>query len=327
MIAALEHRQPEGAVPIWEVEFQAWDAASGGHMILGHEFERLTPAERERALYRNAEIMLSVAEEMHYAMVTSPSGYWYQAPGELAYFVLPEESRIEQFRILREMADDELLLLANSGGVMGSEHYSEEFCEKLFFAPEEVDGMARARVAAGIRAATMFRDLGADAVISPSDIADNSGPFYNPQQMDRFVLPYVDQWASAVHAMGMYSILHSDGQLTPYLEKLAATALDALQAIDPVAGMDMVQARELVGNRLCLCGNVDCGLLLLGRPEDVFAATKKLLLECKGGGELVLGASNAVQREVPMENYRAMIEAWKEHGQYGAAANGCKERR
>ena len=29
-----------------------------------------------------------------------------------------------------------------------------------------------------------------------------------------------------------------------------------------------------------------------------------------------MGASNAVQPEVPMENYRAMIRAWKEFGQY-----------
>jgi hypothetical protein len=33
---------------------------------------------------------------------------------------------------------------------------------------------------------------------------------------------------------------------------------------------------------------------------------------------LVLGASNAVQPEVPMENYHAMIQAWKDFGPYEA---------
>ena len=57
--AAMECRRPPGAVPIWEIEFQAWDAASGpatamarakahdiaasavtsGHMMLGKELE------------------------------------------------------------------------------------------------------------------------------------------------------------------------------------------------------------------------------------------------------------------------------------------------
>ena len=44
MRAALECRMPQGAVPIWELEFQAWDAASGRHVVLGHEFEALSPS-------------------------------------------------------------------------------------------------------------------------------------------------------------------------------------------------------------------------------------------------------------------------------------------
>jgi hypothetical protein len=31
---------------------------------------------------------------------------------------------------------------------------------------------------------------------------------------------------------------------------------------------------------------------------------------------LVLGASNALQEEVPAENYLAMIDAWKKYGAY-----------
>lgn len=34
MKAALECRQPETAVPVWEVEFHAWDNASGAHVVL-----------------------------------------------------------------------------------------------------------------------------------------------------------------------------------------------------------------------------------------------------------------------------------------------------
>jgi len=84
-----------------------------------------------------------------------------------------------------------------------------------------------------------------------------------------------------------------------------------------VAGMDMRTIKDRVGDRLCLCGNIDCGMLLRGTPEDAFAATKQLLLTCKQDGGLVLGASNAVQPDVPLANYRAMIAAWKEFGRYG----------
>jgi len=315
MKAALEKRRPTTAVPIWELEFHAWDAASGKHVVLGKEFEALTPAEQEKAMYANAEIILSVAEEMHFAAVTPPHGYWYTAPGQLAYNVLPGEMRFRQLEILRELAPDDLMLIANTGGIIGA-NYSVEYCYKMFDDPESIDRLAENALANGIESARKMRDLGCEAAFSASDFADNSGPFYNPEQMERWILPYLTRWSNALREIGLYSILHTDGQLESYMDAIADTGIDAIQAIDPVAGMDMRKTKDIVGDRLCLCGNIDCGLLLMGTPEDVYESTKDMLLKCKDDGGLVLGASNAVQPEVPIENYRAMISAWKDHGQY-----------
>lgn len=311
---ALACRQPE-RVPIWEIEFHGWDAISGRHVVLGEEFARLSAVGQERALHANAEIMLAVCDELHFAGMTVPGGFWYQAPGELAYYVLPEEARFRQCEILRALAGESVMLIANTGGVLAAD-YRMDFCEKLFEEPETIDALAQQIHHAGLDAARRFRDLGVGAVMTASDIADNAGPFFNPAQMDRFILPYLHEWATACAGMGLSTILHSDGNLTRYLELLAATALNALQAIDPIAGMSMPAAQQAVGNRLCLCGNIDCGLLLRGAPEDIYEATRDLLLTCKLSGGLVLGASNAVQPQVPAENYRAMIAAWEEHGRY-----------
>lgn len=313
MITALEHRPPSGGVPLWELEFQAWDAASGKHVVLGREFEALSATGQERAMYTNAEIMLSVADEMCFAALSSPNAYWYQAPGELAYYCMPGETRFRQLEILRELAPGDLMLISTTGGIIGA-NYSVEFCGQMVDEPEAVDAMARKRLDGAMELAKRFRDCGAEAVISPSDMADNSGPFFKPEYMERWILPYLKEWSDRIRAMGMYAILHSDGNLTRYMDAIAATGIDAIQAIDPVAGMDMLETKETVGDRLCLCGNIDCGMLLRGTPDDVFAATRTLLETCKHGGGLVLGASNAVQPEVPVENYRAMIDAWKVYG-------------
>jgi uroporphyrinogen decarboxylase len=315
MIAALSRRTPGGAVPVWEVEFQAWDAASGRHVVLGHEFEALSADEQEKAMYANAEILIAVSEEMEYAALTGPNAYWNHSPGQLAYYVLPGDTRFRQLAILQELAPPDLMLTTVTGGIIGAD-YSPEFCYRLVDDPEGVDTMARNTLSYAMENAKRARDCGAEAVISASDIADNSGPFFNPEQMDRWILPYLTQWSDAIRAMGMYTILHTDGNLTKYMDKIAATGLDAIQAIDPVAGMDMRKTKDIVGRRLCLCGNIDCGLLLRGKPEEIYQSTRNLLTTCKADGGLVLGASNAVQPEVPMENYRAMIRAWKEFGQY-----------
>ncbi|HXK61071.1 MAG TPA: uroporphyrinogen decarboxylase family protein [Acidobacteriota bacterium] len=297
-------------VPLWELEFHAWDLVYGGHLTLEREFERLSDAQREAALYRNAEIILSVCAEIGFAAVTGPGSYWEQAPGELAYYVLPDDYPERQIAVLRELAGDEILLVANAGGVMAAS-YDVDFCEMLYHAPEEVDLLAQQTLAAGLEKARRFRDAGAEVVMTASDIADNNGLFFNPQQMDRFILPYLEQWSDSVHQMGMFSLMHSDGNLTPCLERIAKTSLDALQGIDPVAGMNLLESKEIVGDRLCLCGNVDCGLLVSGPPEAVYCTTADLLARWGKRGGLVLGASNAVQREVPLENYHAMIAAWK----------------
>lgn len=305
--AALACREP-AAVPVWELEFHLWDAFAGRRLLLGHEFARLTAAEQGRALHDNAEIMAAVAGELGFAAVTAPGGYWEHAPGVPAYFWLPDPARDEQVRILAGLAEGRFLVAAESGGVMcmpGAADYLD-FSYRLFDAPEQVDEQARATLRYGLERARRLRDLGVELLFTASDIADNHGVFFNPAQRERFILPYLREWAAEVRALGGWSVLHSDGNLTACLDALADSGLNALQAIDPVAGMDIRVVKRQVAGRLCLCGNIDCGLLLSGTPEQVRVAARALLADCAPGGGLVLGASNAVQPEVPVENYRAM---------------------
>jgi uroporphyrinogen decarboxylase len=315
-IAALNGSLPVTAVPIWELSFHLWDKAGSKRIILGREFEALTSPEQEKALQVNAEIMLSVAEDLHFSAITIPCGYWEVAPGHPAYYWLPEDAPIRQVQALNKMGTGDLMLVANTGGVMAIPSTNEyvSFSYKLFDAPEEIDERARQNLENGLESVKRFSDEGVQAMLTSSDLADNHGPFFNPEQMERFILPYMREWARAVRSQDCFAILHTDGNVNTLIKDLLESGIHAMQAIDPVAGMDINKVKETVGNKLCLCGNVDCGLLVTGTPETVFEAAKDLLLAMKEKGGYVFGASNAVQQEVPMENYRAMIEAWKEYG-------------
>lgn len=320
LIDAFEHRQPAGAVPLWELGFHLWDQVSGRHVVLGNEFAGLTPAEQTRALYSNAEIILVVSEKLCFSALTVPGSYWEIAPGVPAYYWLPGEARFRQTEILCKMAVD-LALVGNTGGVMAMPGASEyvTFAYQLFDAPAEIDERARTTLQRGLLTARRFRDLGVRFVYTASDIADNRGLFFSPAQMARFVLPYLRSWATGVREQGLYGILHTDGDVTACLDEIADSGLHALQAIDPVAGMDMPAVKARVGDRLCLCGNVDCGLLVSGTPEQVYEQTQDVLRGSMAGGGLVLGASNAVQPEVPVDNYCALVQAWRDHGRYDRA--------
>mgnify|MGYP005840625791 CR=1 FL=1 len=317
MIDALERKKAGGEVPIWELEFHLWDKFSEGKVILGREFEKLPELDREKALHGNAEIIISVSKALNFSAVTVPGNYWEIAPGEPAYYWLPQDARFKQVKILKEYAGEDLMLIASCGAIMampGAKNYVE-FCYKLLDQPEEIDEYAQNHYQSGVEGAKRLKEAGIEAVYSASDIADNRGPFFNPEQMDRFILPYLYKWAEEMKKAGIYSILHSDGNLDPCMEQIADSGINALQAIDPVAGMDIFKVSERVKGRLCLCGNVDCGMMVTGPAEKVYEVTGELLRRVKAGGGFVLGASNAVQQETPAENYLEMIRAWKDFGQ------------
>jgi uroporphyrinogen decarboxylase len=314
-ITALQCGKDSQAVPIWELEFQAWDNFSDNAVVVGTEFQALSPERQDKALHDNAEIFLRVSEELHFAGLTVPNSYWEIAPGTPSYFWLPEKARYRQIEILRDLAPDDLLMVGVSGGVMAmpsSDDYVE-FAYRLHDQPDEIDEMAKNILQAGLNSMKRLSDAGVEIFLTASDIADNHGPYFNPQQMQRFILPYLAEWSEQVKAIGGYAILHTDGNIMPYIQDVADSGIHALQAIDPTAGMNMTETQQAVGERLCLCGNVDCGLLLNGKSDEVYAATEKLLRECNAGGGFVLGASNAVQPEVPAENYRALIRAWEDY--------------
>jgi len=320
MKAALECRQPETAVPIWEVELQAWDNLSGKHLILGREFEQLSLKEQGSAFNNNAELMISVAKEMNFSALTEINAYWEISPGKPSYYWLPSEARLQQNKLLKKYCEDEGLMLvgicsANIGMPYSSENYAE-YCYKLFDEPEEIDELAKTAFEKGMELTKQYADRGYDCIFSPTDIADNMGPFYNPEQMERWFYPYLRKWAEEVRRLGMYCILHSDGNLSPLLEDLAESGIHGIQAIDPLARMDIKKVKEQMAGRLCLCGNVETGLLVTGPKEKVYENARQILQDCKEGGGLILGTSNAVEQDTPAENYCEMIRAWEDYGMY-----------
>jgi uroporphyrinogen decarboxylase len=320
MRAALACKQPPSAVPVWELEFQAWDNVSGRHLVLGREFAALSAAGKEQTMHANAEIIISVCHRLNFAALTMPTGYWETSPGAPAYYWLEDTDREKQTALLKRLCEaDGILTVVNCPSLVqmpGSADNYEEFCYMLMDRPEEMDAHAGRLLESAIETAKRLADAGHEAVLTASDIADNRGLFFSPAQMDRWFFPHLEKWASALKKLGLFSILHTDGNISAIVEKLAASPLDAVQALDPVAGMDIAEVKQKTQGRLCLCGNIESGLLMTGAPTAIYEKTRSTLATCKPGGGYVLGASNACYPATPPENYGALLAAWREHGQY-----------
>jgi len=158
---------------------------------------------------------------------------------------------------------------------------------------------------------------GADAIVIADDYAGNDSPFFSPAAFREFVLPRLQRMVDAIHEEGAIAIKHSDGNLWPILDMIVDTGVDALNPMEPIAGMDIGKIKRRYGNRLCLIGNIDCAYILSeASTQEVAAAVKECILKASPGGGHIISSSNAIHSSVKPENYRTMIEATRRFGRY-----------
>jgi uroporphyrinogen decarboxylase len=101
------------------------------------------------------------------------------------------------------------------------------------------------------------------------------------------------------------------------------TRIDALNPMEPVAGMDIGRVKQKYGKRVCLIGNIDCGYILSeASTEEVVAAVRECILKASPGGGHIVSSSNAIHSSVKPENYRTMVEATKKYGNYPLVTSG-----
>lgn len=147
------------------------------------------------------------------------------------------------------------------------------------------------------------------AIWLSSDIAFNTSLMASPDALRKYVFRWVAQVAEISHGANLPLIYHSDGNLTEVIPDLLAAGIDALHPIEPLA-MDVTAVRRQYGPRLCLIGNVDVGSLLIsGTPEAVRNEAARLKSFFGDGGGYVLGSGNSIPADVPLENFRALIDA------------------
>ena len=80
---------------------------------------------------------------------------------------------------------------------------------------------------------------------------------------------------------------------------------------------DIVKVKELMGDYVCIRGNVPASLLIGGPPKAVEEYVKKCIEGCmEGGGYLVDGGVSGIPNEARHENVQAMTDAVHKYGVY-----------
>jgi len=148
------------------------------------------------------------------------------------------------------------------------------------------------------------------------DIAYAEGLIMSPEHLRRLIFPWYERFVDVAKRHKIPFLFHSDGNLWQVMEDLIEFGINGLHPIEPKA-MDVKEVKQKVGDRLCILGTVDLDYpLSRGTPDEVRKMVKERMRYIAPGGGFCIGSSNSITHYVPLENYKALIDATFEYGRY-----------
>ncbi len=168
-------------------------------------------------------------------------------------------------------------------------------------------------------AAHAVRACGVRVIATTDDVAMAAGPLFPPDVYAEVLLPPFRRAIQGFKALGCLTIKHCDGNVLPLIDGWLEAGIDALDPIDPGAGLTMADMRQRYGRRLALKGNIDCvNTLCTGTAEEVREEVRRCIADAGPAG-LIVSSSNTIHRGVKPENYRALLEALRTFGTFKEA--------
>ena len=157
---------------------------------------------------------------------------------------------------------------------------------------------------------------GIPGLVYPDDLAYRSGPMLAPRMLEELFGDSYRRITSTAHRLGMPVVIHSCGDVHPLLGWFADCGFDGVHALEPTAGIELAEAKELVGERLCLIGNIDITHILVDASrEEVFEAVRCAIRDAGAGGGYMVAPTNS-HPGMSVRNLRWMQEAVREYGRY-----------
>ena len=161
-----------------------------------------------------------------------------------------------------------------------------------------------------VRMAAMMQDrTGTPVVFIP--LHRGADGFMSETQFKTFYWPFLKRVVEGYIDEGLVPLLFAEGGYNSRLELIQD--LPEKGVVWYFDQTDIFKAKEVLGDRACIMGNIPTSMMVTGNADDVKACSKKLIEKAGKGGGYIL-APGATADEAKFENIRAMYEAAREYG-------------
>jgi len=309
-ISALKRQSVSGLVPHFELVFfltmEAFGKVHPTHRNY-HQWNQMSKQEQNLHIADIANLYVDTAVKYNHSAIfvhSDPSNYEQTAP------ILDK---------IREISGDEYFIMMHGDPTFSipDGNTMMDFTEKLYEEPEALKTEAAKRVEAFKSYGESFKGKGLlDGFALCADYCFNTNPFFGPDLFDEFIGPFLKEILDAYRQMGYYSIKHTDGNIMPILQQMVDCGPDAIHSLDPQGGVDLKEVTSLVGDKVCLIGNVNCGLLQTGTEEECIEDVKRSLRDGMKAPGYIFSTSNCIYTGLALQRYELMQKVWKEFGNY-----------
>jgi len=153
-----------------------------------------------------------------------------------------------------------------------------------------------------------------DAVFWADDMGFKNNQFFSLDTYRALLKPIHKRAMDWAHAKGVYTHLHSCGNINPFVPELIEIGLDALNPLEVKAGMDPVALKRQYGDRLVFHGGINA--VLWSDLEALEAEMRVVVPVMKENGGYIFASDHSVPENVGLEDFRRIADLAKELGAY-----------
>ncbi len=310
-IKALKREPIEGHCPTFElVFFLTLEALGRIHpsQQAFSQWDQMDAKEKQLHIDYNADTFIKTAEKYNHSAILI-----YPNPGDF-------DNTVRLLQSIREKSGDKYFLMMHGDPTfsMPDGDTMFDFAARMYEDEEGLKKEAEARLKESLEIAEKMAKIGGllDGFALCSDYCFNVNPFFTPDMFETYITPYLSRVLKEYRDMGFYSIKHTDGNIMPILDQMVQCGPDALHSLDPQGGVSLAEVKRLYGDKVALCGNVNCGLLQTGTDEQVAADVRRALKEGMDGYGYIFCTSNCAYTGLSLERYEMMHKIWREEGIY-----------